>query len=241
MVMQLAGVDLAWQCEKNPSAIAFGVVEGGVLHVTSLDQAVLGLESVFSRLAARDLHGIAIDASLIINNSSGQRPCEREIGRVYGSRGAGCHASNTTLYPDSKSVALSQQLTGRGFQHLHGDRWQIECYPHPSLIEIFNLPERLKYKKGAVEEKRSGQKKLAALLASLQESEVLRLEVGEGINVIKEAHIETLRGRALKSNEDGLDALVCLYVAALYGIKHPGRLFGDKETGYVWIPQGACV
>ena len=47
--MKLAGVDLAWQGEHNPSAI-----------VEQLTKQA-------------DLQGIAIDAPLIINNETGQR------------------------------------------------------------------------------------------------------------------------------------------------------------------------
>lgn len=240
--MKLAGVDLAWQSEKNPTAIAYGHLKGRELSITSLEPAVYGIDRVFSSLQKEDLEGIAIDASLIINNPVGQRPCETQIGKVYGSRGASCHTSNTRLYPDAKSVYLSQRLLSAGFSHINGDRWQIECYPHPTIIEIFNLPERLKYKKGKVEQKRAGQKKLAVLLKMLKESNVLKLLIDDNIHqILSETWIEALRGKALKCNEDVLDAVICLYTAGLYAIGHKGQLFGDVLTGYVWVPTGACI
>ncbi len=161
----LAGVDLGWQSEKNPSAIAHGSLNGNVLAVRGLEPAVLGINEVADKLTGiTGLQGIAIDAPLVINNAEGQRACETGIGQTYGSRKASCHTSNTKLYPDARSVYLSGRLSESGFQHLNGERWQIECYPHPAIIEIFGLPERLKYKKGNVADRGTGLRSSSALM-----------------------------------------------------------------------------
>lgn len=241
--MILAGVDLAWQSENNPSAIAYGNIVDNVLSVSVIDPVVYGIDSVFDRLnGIKGLLGVSIDAPLIINNTSGQRVCENEISRAYGSRGASCHTSNTKLYPDAKSVHLSKRMLEAGFSHLKGERWQIECYPHPAIIEIFGLDERLKYKKGTVADKRAGQKTLAALLRQLNGSSTLRLTIsGEGSRILDESNIESLRGQALKSNEDALDSVLCLYIAGLYAIEYSGQVFGDSISGYIWVPRGVCM
>ena len=125
--IKLAGVDLAWNSAKNPSAIAIGSLGADGLTVLSVHPAVFGIDEVFQILSeAADLSGIAIDAPLIINNSDGQRLCEREIGVTYGSRNASCHPSNTSLYPNANSVELSNKLSRLGFSHMNGRRWQIE-------------------------------------------------------------------------------------------------------------------
>ena len=241
--MILAGVDLAWQSHKNPSAIASGNIVDNVLAVNMIHPAIYGIDSVFDTLMAiAQLSGIAIDASLIINNKSGMRPCEREISSCYGARGAACHASNTTLYPNADSVYLSKQLLNVGFNHLKSRRWQIECYPHPALIEIFTLSKRLKYKKGKVTEKRTGQKQLAALLLNLKHSNILSLILNDQASlIINGPRIDSLKGQALKSNEDALDAIICLYVAGLYAIKHRGQICGNLSSGYIWVPSGPCL
>lgn len=241
--MIIAGVDLAWQSENNPTAIAYGNIADNVLTVCMIESAVYGIDSVFGMLNSIDgLMGVSIDAPLIINNTSGQRLCEKEIGRAYGSKGASCHTSNTKLYPDAKSVHLSKRMLESGFSHLKGDRWQIECYPHPAIIEIFALNERLKYKKGTVADKRSGQKILAALLRRLNGNSTLGLAISGEVNrILDESNIESLRGQALKSNEDALDSVLCLYIAGLYAIKHSGEVFGNSKSGYIWVPRGVCI
>mgnify|MGYP001817820956 FL=1 len=241
--MLLAGIDLACNGEKNPSAIAIGELADDSLVLAGVEPAVVGMSEVLARLGSREgLSGVAIDAPLIIRNQQGQRVCERDVSREYGSRGAGCHPSNRNLYPNAGSVHLAKELRGRGFDHLHGDRWQIECYPHPSIIEVFGLERRLLYKKGSVADKRAGQIRLASLIASLQNSHTLRLEIPDSCGVFFDTdRIESLKGRALKSNEDALDSILCLYIAGLYASGKPGRVFGDTRDGYIWVPTVNCV
>ena len=50
-------------------------------------------------------------------------------------------------------------------------------------------------------------------------------------------HIRELQGARLKSNEDALDAIVCLFIAGLYAIGQPMTIFGDFESGYIVVPQ----
>ena len=236
--MILAGIDLAWACTKNPTAIAVGTYDGGILHVTHVNASVLTVDDIVDRLLdINGLTGVAVDASLIIPNVTGQRVCERELSAHYGKMGASCHASNLTLYPDAASVALSRKLEEHGFKHLDTEKWQIECYPHPAIIEMFGLPERLKYKKGRVAEKKAGQKQLASLILGLSNSPILPLRLDSDVReIIDPVHIDALRGKALKSNEDMLDAIVCLYVAGLYAIGAKHRVFGDATEGYIWVP-----
>ena len=85
--MILAGVDLAWQSNNNPSAIASGIIVDNSLTINMIQPAVYGIDSVFDTLMGiAQLSGIAIDASLIINNKSGMRPCEKEISSKYGAK-----------------------------------------------------------------------------------------------------------------------------------------------------------
>lgn len=238
----LAGVDLAWLSNRKPSAIAIGRLQQGRLQVQTVAPALLGVPAITAFLAAQpDLQGIALDAPLIIPNAQGQRPCEHALGQDYASRKAGCHPANLGLYPDALSVQLSQHLLQQGFGHLHGQKWQFECYPHPSLIECFGLPERLLYKKGSVVAKKAGQIRLAGLLCQLENSPRLPLLIGpEWAYLLDPGYINALRGQALKSNEDALDALVCLYIAGLYAQGGPGTLYGNVAQGYIWVPTGLC-
>ncbi|WP_114435546.1 DUF429 domain-containing protein [Marinobacter nauticus] len=179
-------------------------------------------------------------APLIIRNQTGQRECERAVGSEYGARHASCHTSNLTKFPDSDAVLLSKRLVDEGFTHLGStsECWQIECYPHPALIELFELPMRLPYKRGRVGEKRSGQTTLAQLLSSFKGAGHLILEVPEKFrHYFNPEHIDQLKGKALKHNEDVLDSVICLVVAAFYQLGVQDRVFGSVEDGYIYVPD----
>ncbi|MGC9492132.1 DUF429 domain-containing protein, partial [Vibrio genomosp. F10] len=103
--MKLAGIDLAWQGDKNPSAIAIGSLGGSNLILEQLEPAILGMSNILEVIAnQKEISGIAIDAPLVIKNQTGQRECEKSLSRDYGSRKASCHTSNLSLYPDALSV-----------------------------------------------------------------------------------------------------------------------------------------
>ncbi len=241
--MKLAGIDLAWHCNKNPTAIAVGNLADGVLRVVSIDVSILPVDQIINKLLSiTGLSGVAIDASLIIPNKTGQRMCENEIAKQYGAMGASCHASNLTLYPEAASVALSQKLYEYGFEHLGMSKWQIECYPHPAMIEIFGLSRRLAYKKGLVADKKAGQKHLTRLIKRLHKNLILPLYLEPDIHMyLDESRINTLKGKEIKSNEDALDAIICLYIAGLYAMDASGKTFGDITNGYIWVPQGSVL
>jgi len=241
--MKLAGVDLAWQTESRPSGMCFGELSGQVIEVTDIYIAVYGVQNVLSKIIeSPEVKGVAIDAPLIINNELGQRPCEKEIGKMYGGRGASCHSSNKKSYPQAKSVDLSVSLEREGFLHLEGMKWQIECYPHPAIIEIFGLEYRLPYKKGKAADMKIGQKRLANLIKRLSDSHVLSLRFGNiDIPNLNVDYIDSLKDLELKSNEDALDSMLCLYIAGLHQIGVKSTVFGEVDTGYIWVPQQRCT
>jgi predicted RNase H-like nuclease len=225
--------------------VAVGCLNGTTLEVEQLHGALFGLSRIAATILAAEPRGIAIDGPLIIENQTGRRACEKALSKVYASKHAGCHTSNRTLYPDAAIVALSRQLHDAGYPHLgapHTDRFQIEIYPHPALIEMFDLPHRLLYKKGNVDSKRRGQVVLASLLCGLERSTVLELKVPRAFDAfLQPSTIMQLRGDALKANEDALDSLICLYVCGLYAIGASMQIFGDALDGYVVVPATRTV
>ena len=241
--MEIAGIDLAWKGELNPSAVAVGSIVNHACIIREIQPALTGLEPLLGFLKKfHALKGIAVDASLIINNETGKRACEAALSKVYASRWASCHPTNQTLYPDAFSVRLSSRLESEGFEHLGINKWQIECFPHASLIELFGLERRLRYKKGTIPEKRQGQKILAALILQLSEASGLPLIIPRHVSAIFDPkRIDTLKGQSLKSNEDALDALICMYTAGLYAVKAKGIAFGDTRDGYIWVPRGPVL
>jgi len=244
--MKIAGIDLAWKSERNSTAASFGVLNGHVIHLTEVHPALASVDEVKKALDAdTSIQGVAIDAPLVIQNISGQRECEKQLSRDYAARYASCHASNLSLYPNPASVSLSNHLRDCGFGHLQRKtqgKWQIECYPHPAIIEIFGLSQRLAYKKGNVVEKKQGQVNLANHITSLEMSAVLSLHIPFELSLyVEEERIRSLAGGALKENEDVLDSIICLYICALFASEVMHKVYGSVDKGYIYVPRQKCI
>lgn len=244
--MKIAGIDLAWRSDKNTTAVAIGAQRGEVFRLEAVHEAIAGLDAIVELIEhAGEVQGVAIDAPLIVGNRSGHRICDRELSKAYGGRKVSCHACNLRLYPDPAGCGLSRRLQERGYGHLvppGKGRWQLECYPHPALIEMFGLPERLGYKKGNVDEKKRGQAALATLIKSLQGSRTLRVEIGNQVgHFLYQRKIFANRGVKIKENEDALDAILCAYIGALYASSVFGQTFGSVDVGYIYVPRQKCI
>lgn len=231
--------------KANPTAVAVGRYESDGVTLTSVIEGLYGTDSVIAALdSIEDLHGVSIDGPLVITNESGQRDCETQIGRTYGGRKASCHTSSLERFPDAAGIKLSSHLGSRGFLHLAvtSSRWQLECYPHPAILEIFGLAERLLYKKGSVTQKRAGQIELARLISSLIDSPIVPLAIPEEYSsYLHPDRINALQGKSLKHNEDVLDAIVCMYIGALYQAGVCEQVFGSVEGGYIYVPRCLCI
>jgi predicted RNase H-like nuclease len=207
------------------------------LNVLFCRVATQSVEAWVADIGSSSIEGIAIDAPLIINNQEGQRGCEAQLNQVFRGAKAGCHPSNLTLYPNAASVRAAEMLRLHGFEHLGTKHFMLECYPHPSMVELFGWRERLLYKRGSVAERKQGQIQLAQAILSLQTANVSLVIEDPILKSPQADYIGDLRGAAVKANEDLLDALVCLYIAALYQTDQAAYVFGDVESGYVWVPK----
>ncbi len=236
--VRLFGIDLAWS-DRHATGGCVIDVEGRLV-----DERLLGDDDAIISWIARHLEGpavVAIDGPLHVPNSTGRRPAESEITAVYGGRKAGAHSSNRSLFLDRfgrvRGEDLARRLAPLGFDDpwSAGDRNLLEVYPHPALIETFALPERLRYKakRGMrVPDRRDGLRRLSSLLDSLRTAD-------PPLAVEAMPVPDTLRGRRLKDVEDLLDARLCAWIAGVWWRYGEGRvrLFGDRTTGHIAVPQ----
>lgn len=241
----ILGIDLAWRGGKNTTAVSVAQIYGErAIHITKVYSNITNWHEVFDgKIITKATIGIAIDAPLVVKNITGQRDCEKRLSKEYGGRGASCHTTNLTLYPNPDSTSLSKKLIDYDFKHLNcKGKFQVECYPHPALIEIFSLGYRLKYKRGTVIERKAGQCTLSDYIILLEQSPVLKLTLSkESMVLLKHDHINSLCGTALKQNEDALDSIICAYIAGLFLIGCHSMVFGSVTDGYIYIPKVICT
>lgn len=188
---------------------------------------------------------VAVDAPTLIPNETGMRVPDRLAHKYFGKYHAGCYPANLNRPFAQRLVQFGLDLETRGYAHApviepqKAGRYQIEVFPHPAMIQLFNLSQILKYKKGRLAQR-------AEALGQLRESILTRLPTHNPPLQIESLPEIPTTGKALKALEDQLDSIICAYVAAYWWFWGAERNFvlGDtpqerpcyRATGYIVIP-----
>lgn len=181
---------------------------------------------------------VGIDAPIVIPNATGMRAADRLAHSMYGQFHAGAYPASRARSFWRRTTQLSADLARLGF--CHGDqlvpqcrgRYQIEVHPHAASVQFFELDRIVKYKKGTLAQRAAGLGTLRALILNQLPKLVPALDPPNLPEIPKS-------GKALKSCEDQLDALLCAYIAAYWW--HWGRerndVLGDSKRGYIVVPR----
>jgi len=216
------GIDLAWG-ERNPSGIAVVDADARLVEYryTSDPAGIMEMVGRYPDAA------VGIDAPLILPNATGHRPNEREFLGTFARFGLGIHAANTTLFaerfPRYTGFELYARLKAEGFDFKHGNLYEV--YPHATILALFNRGKVLRYKASVPKTER---------IAALKRLQTALFEVITVSNAYQTA-IETLKGKALKAEEDFLDSLVCAYTL-LHCRRRACLCFGDDHVGKLVTP-----
>lgn len=243
------GLDLAWYGSGKTSAVAVLTGDACRVELVRVFEDLEGDDEILSAVEANASSdaALAIDAPLVINNATGQRLCETEIGRRFGHADASAYTSNLVRFPDARSVGLAKRLMDAGWHHdinpasdqrRHG-RWFFEVYPHPAHVVLFDLPRILKYKKGPVDLRRAGLTALREAITHHLGAAAPALVQSPVLQELLSRQLDALRGAALKAYEDSLDALLCAFIAAHYWAWGAERndMIGTMDGGYIVTPN----
>ena len=239
--MHFAGVDLAWG-GRRPTGVAVLDADGRLLHVS----AQADDDTIVAALAPY-LDGdclVGIDASLVVVNATGNRPCEAALNKDFARFDAGAHPSNTGKpeFADGTRGARLAARLGLDIDPASTSRRRaIEVYPHPATVALFRLGRTLKYKNKqgrALPDLTAELLRLIHLLEGLETADVpLRLAGNEQWTALVAAVGAAERKSDLRRAEDQVDAVVCAYVA-LFAERRPEltTTYGDLATGYIVTP-----
>jgi len=241
--MLFIGADLGWQSgQSGLCALTFenGASQNGTLQLQSLC-CQLTLNDVLTwvdRVAPVSTSAIiGVDAPLVIPNETGMRSPDRLAHKYFGKYHAGCYPANQNSPFSARLTQFSRDLATRGFCHgttlkpQQSGRYQIEVFPHPATIQLFNLPRILKYKKGRLAER-------AEALNQLRNYILQKLAIHEPSLAISDLPSIPATGKAMKAVEDQLDSLLCAYVSAYWwywGLAR-NQVLGSTAEGYIVIP-----
>jgi predicted RNase H-like nuclease len=242
--MKFIGIDLGWKTQ--PSGLCYLQLIEEKLQILNIDRK----ETITEILSWIDTHIkpeepgiIAVDAPTLIPNLTGSRLPDKLSHKHFGKYHAGCYPANRSLPFAERTIQFGLELESRNFAHAptiepqKPGRYQIEVFPHPATINLFNLERILKYKKGRLNQRRLELIKLynyiVDILPSLQPPLCSLRLCGFFPSEIPHT------GAALKETEDKLDSLICAYIAAYWWYWGTQRnlVLGDCTNGYIIIPM----
>lgn len=243
--MKFLGIDLGWS--SGASGICCLGWQNGQLELLDLNRlASLSdlLDWVDRWVPAGHPGMVAVDAPTVIPNETGMRLCDRLAHKHFGRYHAGCYPANLSRPFASRTLGFGLSLETKGFNHAptiisqQPGRYQIEVFPHPAMVHLFELERILKYKKGSLAERRPELARLRQYICDRLPYLEPALDTTRG-NVPLPAIPEG--GAALKAVEDQLDSLICAYVAAhwWYWGDRKNLVLGDRLQGYIVVPIGS--
>jgi predicted RNase H-like nuclease len=235
---RILGIDLAWG-ERKPDGVC--ALEVSALQARVLDLGLTqGDEALLEWVAHQMGEGaslLAVDAPLVCPNAQGSRPVDRlthvHFGRFY----AGCHPANLSKCP--RPVRVTEQLVQKGYRlgwnlemDIRQEKLLAEVYPHPAMIRLFHLDQRIPYKRGRVIEKRQAFRRLQKLIQSCLATYFPQFQLDPRT-------LALLRSEWTKNIEDQTDAFFCALIGYWHWL-HRGQktqVLGDLATGFILIPQ----
>ncbi|CAN5292823.1 bifunctional ribonuclease/(p)ppGpp synthase [soil metagenome] len=240
--MHFIGVDLAWGANR-PTGVAVVDDACHLVHLSArtTDETIVDALGPFVEGACL----VAVDAPLVVNNPTGNRPCEAALNADFARFDAGAHPSNTArkeLSPIPRGAVLATALGLDMDPESRSDRRAIEVYPHPATVALFRLGRTLKYKNKPgrpVPLLRSELGRLMRLLEGLSAAATpLHLVEHDAWRTLAVAVESAQRKSDLRRAEDQVDAVVCAYVAML-AQREPDRTttYGDFRSGYIVTPS----
>ena len=181
---------------------------------------------------------VSVDAPTIIPNATGMRLPDKLTHRYFGKYHAGCYPANLQRPFAERTVALGKALEARKFNHadtiepLRTGRYQIECFPHPAIVHLFDLSRILKYKKGPLAERRLKLEHYRSLILEDLALHTPKLSLSSLPSI-------PLKGVEMKALEDQLDGILCAYVGAYWwywGVAR-NQVLGNSQEGYIVVPH----
>jgi len=239
---RFVGVDLAWG-ERAMTGLAVAAADGRLSASCSVrsDEEIVDFLSHHADGAVV----VAVDAPLVVRNSSGRRECEAEVQRVYGRYGAGPYPSNLgnpSFASGTRGARLCAALGLDLSVSSTAARRAVEVYPHPAMVVLLGLDRVIPYKARTGRTFESLTAAFETLMSAMEQrlTELALTDSARWLDLRELARSAT-RKADLKRIEDEIDAIFCAHLAhrwhrdAIDG----NDVFGDDEGGAIVLPRVA--
>lgn len=252
MTMLLVGFDSAWTPTNSGSLVGVLRADDGsfrelgsplTVDYPKAEAQILKWQADYVPTAT----AIMLDQPTIVKNPAGQRPVENIVGSPVSLRSGGVQPANTSK-DDMFGAGAPVWPFLRRFggptdpMNLAGTTWVLETYPVLAMIALgWTLPDSRP--RGRLPKYNPTRKKTFSI-SDWQ-------HVCEKASTAFREHrlpriVEWLDGAAQsnkpsKSDQDGLDACICLLAALYLAEARECMMVGDWDTGYIVVPFGESL
>jgi predicted RNase H-like nuclease len=252
MTTLLVGFDSAWTPNNSGALIGVLRLDDGTFRELGPPQIVdyLQAESIILKWQAELVPTatiVLLDQPTIVNNTTGQRPVENIVASAVSLRYGGMQPANTSREEMFGTKAPMWRFLARFGGPADpldpvADTRVFETYPVLAMIALlWTLPDsrpagRLpKYNPERKTTFSISDWQHVCELASLAFFERGLMEIARWIDAAAR------KSSPRKSDQDGLDACLCLLVALYLAERKDCLMVGDRQTGYIVVPYGGGI
>ena len=250
MTTLLVGFDSAWTPTNSGALVGALHFDNGTFHSLGTPQIVdyRAAEDVILKWQAEQAPTatiVLLDQPTIVTNAAGQRPVENIVGSPVGLRYGGMQPANTAREEMfGKQAPVWRFLTrfGGPADPLEpiSNTPVFETYPVLAMIALgWMLPDS---RAGGRLPKYNPERKKAFSISDWQHvcDKASGSFHGRGLaDIVRWIDDDAQNTSPRKSDQDGLDAGMCLLVALYLAERKDCLMVGDLRTGYIVVPYGA--
>jgi predicted RNase H-like nuclease len=250
MATLLVGFDSAWTRTNSGALVGALLLDDGTFHdlgpprIVDYPQAQAAiLKWQAERVPMSTI--IMLDQPTIVENPTGQRIVENIVGSTVSRRGGGMQPANTSrkeMFGRDAPIWSFLKRFGGPANPVEpiGDTLVIETYPVLTLIALlWTLPDIRP--EGRLPKYNPERRKTFSIsdwqrVCGLASSSFRERALFEIFRWVDDAAGKT---SPRKTDQDGLDACLCLLVALYLVERKDCLMVGDGQTGYIVVPDGA--
>ncbi len=252
MTRLLVGFDSAWTAKNSGALVGVLQTDGARFHELGPPEVVDYDEAESLIVAWQAEHSpaatvVLLDQPTIVKNATGQRPVENIVSSPVSLRYGGVQPANTgraDMFGKDAPVWPFLARLGGPADPLKpvADTRVIETYPVLALIALgWMLPDSRPT--GRLPKYNPARSSTFSISDWLHVCERSASAFGERglVGIVEWIEGVSKKTSPRKSDQDGLDACLCLLVALYLAEQEDCLMIGDLQTGYIVVPFGASL
>ena len=235
------GLNLAWAPRNTSGGAVMEATPDGTVKLISTT-SLRSHEDILAWIARnRGRAGavLAVNGPIIIENTSGARPCDQQLVELFSQYQIDDYQANIVNASHPRTIGRALQRMGFDPNPSgRGDR-VIETYNQPTQVLLWNLERPIRLKAGPVGARKDAVSRFRDTLYEKLTDATPLLESSPALSRLLRADLPSSNGSRVGELEDRLEATLAAYTAAFLALRGPQdcAFLGDLETGYILLPK----